>query len=400
MNILYVINQYPKISHTFIRREVLEMESQNETVLRASIRRPPEGLVDTTDLEEEVKTHYIISNFSEVFCYLIKGLTAKGIWASIKLLIPYSLKSRRKLKTIIYFVEAICLAGKYKKENVNHVHAHFGTNSADVAMFTAKMLKLPFSFTIHGADELDNFEDYSIARKVEQSFKIFCVCSYIAAQVKRKVPFKEHYKVIVSKCGIEVIEHQAEVVLQNKDATLLNLVIVARACPEKGYFTLLESLKYVKLNSSCQFYLRIIGGGEELQIVKEQAKEYGLTKNILFMGWKSTDEVLDIVAQSDLFVLPSYMEGLPISIMEAMMVKTPVLSTYVSGIPELIKHGINGMLVPANDHIKLAEEVISFSKMSKTLRANIADEARLSVVTNHNLVNVVGNMREELKCDC
>ncbi|HAS6347418.1 TPA: glycosyltransferase [Vibrio vulnificus] len=394
---MYVINQYPKISHTFIRREIIEMENQGEIILRSSIRRPPEQLVDAVDIVEEKKTHFIISTLNEMLHYFIIGLTTQGLWGGINFFVSYVVKSRKRIKTLLYFIEAICLAGRYKKDGVEHIHAHFGTNSADVAMFASKMLGVPFSFTIHGADEIDNFDDYSITKKVEQSLKTFCVCSYIAAQVKRKTSVEDHYKVTVSKCGVEVIDHQVGQPLVDRNNNVLNLVIVARICPEKGYFTLLESLRYIRKNSLCQFQLRVIGGGEDLEQVKEKVREFDLSNNILFMGWKSTDEVLDIVAQSDLFVLPSYMEGLPISIMESMMVKTPVLSTYVSGIPELIRHGINGILVPANDHIRLAQEIVSFSELSESKRNELTLLAKESVVTNHSLDRVVSKMRSEIR---
>ncbi|KGY13318.1 hypothetical protein NM22_07500 [Vibrio tubiashii] len=396
MTILYVINQYPKISHTFIRREIIEMEAQGKTILRSSIRRPPETLVDVADIVEEGKTHYIISGISAISRNLLKGLTTKGLWDSAKFFVSYMAKSRKKFKSLLYYVEALCLAGRYKNDSVEHIHAHFGTNSADVAMFTSKMLGVPFSFTIHGADELDNFQDYSITKKVEQSLKTFCVCSYIAAQVKRKTQLEDHHKVSVAKCGVEVINHKVQQPLNDRNDTLLNLVIVARVCPEKGYFTLLEALKHIKSQGLCNFHLRVIGGGEDLQSVEAKAQQYGLANDITFMGWKSTEEVLDVVAQSDLFVLPSYMEGLPISIMESMMVKTPVLSTYVSGIPELIEHGVNGLLVPANDYHRLANAIVEFSTMPQDARDELTVLAKESVVSNHSLDRVVANICMEI----
>ncbi|MDE3270649.1 glycosyltransferase family 4 protein [Pseudoalteromonas sp. G4] len=394
MTILYVVNQYPKISHTFIRREILEMEKQGESILRSSIRRPPEKLIDQTDIIEQSKTHYILNKRFDLLIYFLKGLATKNFFSTFRFFVSYLNQSRRKVKPILYFIEAICLAGRFKAEKLKHIHAHFGTNSADVAMFSSKLLNVGFSFTIHGADELDNFEEYSIRQKVNQAEKTFCICSYLAAQVKRKTDLFVHNKLVVNKCGVEDVDNLNKKTSRKRNQDIVELVIVARACPEKGYFTLLEALNYIKSQSQCNFHLSVVGGGDDLQQVKTKAKEFGLLENISFLGWKTSQEVFDLVGQSDLFVLPSYMEGLPISIMEAMLVETPVLSTYVAGIPELIENGKNGMLVPANEHIPLAKAICDFALLSDVERDELTRLARNSVLMHHDLSLVVKEKRK------
>jgi hypothetical protein len=192
MKIGYLINQYPKVSHSFVRREILALEKQGVNIQRYSVRDSADGLVDKQDIAEYKKTTTLL-NFAMVNVVLTVFLSFfNAPFVFIKILIfalTLSIKAEAGIvKHVIYFVEALVLARLLKQDEVQHLHAHFGTNSTTVAMLACKYISIPFSFTVHGPEEFDKPAFISLPEKIKQAAFVVAISSFGRSQLYRLVP--------------------------------------------------------------------------------------------------------------------------------------------------------------------------------------------------------------------
>ena len=354
MRVAYLINQYPKISHSFIRREILALEKMGLSIFRYSIRHVPlDSLVDQFDIDEYYKTYTILYNNT----YLLKALVLSSI-ASPKVFARAAgsafflgLNSKRGLfRHLAYLAEASILKQKLNKTNVEHVHAHFGTNSATVALLCRLLGGPPYSFTVHGPEEFDDTLGLALEEKIKHCSFVVAVSNFGRGQLMRWCSQDLWYKIKVVHCSVDDSFLQAS---ETKTPEVPRLVCVGRLCAQKGQLLLLEALHILDKEGG-DFELVLAGDGEMRGVVEERIKEYGLERKVRITGWISGDQVKSEILASRVMVLPSFSEGLPVVIMEALALQRPVISTYVAGIPELVEHGKNGWLVPAGSVHDLA----------------------------------------------
>jgi len=350
MRIAYFTNQYPKVSHSFIRREILALEKLGHTVKRFALRSDGEELVDPVDRDEFSKTSYVLSEskisiimacLNVIFKQPLRFLT------TLILAIKLGFRSDRGvLRNIAYLLESCVLLKWQRAQDIQHVHAHFGTNSTSVVMFAHLLGGAGYSFTVHGPEEFDKPEFISLAEKIKHSRFVVAISSYGRSQIFRWIPSEQWPKVKIVRCGLD-----AEF-LADKDPTESNLsnqfVCVGRLCEQKGQLLLLESMQVLK-EAGVDCHLVLAGDGPMRTEVENRILDYGLTERVTITGWISSAQVKQILIDSRGLVLPSFAEGLPVVIMEALALYRPVITTYVAGIPELVKNDENGWLIPAGD---------------------------------------------------
>ena len=198
MKIAYFINQYPKVSHTFIRREIQALESKGINVARFAIRCNEAEIIDENDKEEYVKTRYIVKEpLFRIFITVLHNLIFNpgNFYRTFKLAIRVGKKSERGLLLhLIYFIEACILTKWVQVNSIAHVHAHFGTNSTTVAMLSRQLGGSAFSFTVHGS-ELEKSEFISLDEKVRHAAFVVAVCSYGRSQLYRSVEYEQWHKI-------------------------------------------------------------------------------------------------------------------------------------------------------------------------------------------------------------
>lgn len=356
LKICYLVNQYPKISHTFIRREILALEGLGAEVLRVSVRQVAETLVDPVDREEQDKTHFIISSS--------KGRSAWAIFTATLSQLPRLLKALplwyrlgknahgSYLKHFFYLAEACWLRRFSAKHGVQHIHAHFGTNSASVALLCRQLGGPEYSFTVHGPEEFDSPKALSINEKIHHAKFAVAITSFCKSQLYRWADFADWPKITEVHCAID------DAVLQNSSnavTSALRLVSIGRLCEQKGQVILLSAIRQIKKRHPA-IELNLIGDGEYRGYIERYIKEHGLEGNVILHGWQGTAGIIEQLDQSAALVLPSFAEGLPVVIMEAFARRRPVLTTYVAGIPELVTSDC-GWLVPAGDVDALARAI-------------------------------------------
>lgn len=347
--ICYLINQYPKVSHTFIRREILALERQGAEVGRVSIRRVPESIVDGCDIAELDQTRFIISESSIKSLIGLFGLLLKHFLPAIRALpVMFSLARRAHfslVKHFFYWLEAAWLYEYCQQQGIGHVHAHFGTNPAAVALLCRAMGGPDYSFTVHGPEEFDSPVALSLNEKIAKAKFVVAITSFCRSQLMRWASFSDWQKIIEVHCALDdaLLSSPSGSYERNKH-TLVN---IGRLCEQKGQWILLQA--FVQLSDTLpSLTLHLVGDGEYRATFEEFVRQHGLQQRIIFHGWLAGEQIVNLLDNASAMVLPSFAEGLPVVIMEAFARRTPVVTTNIAGVPELVTPN-NGWLVPAGD---------------------------------------------------
>ena len=288
---------------------------------------------------------------------------------------------RPMLFHLIYLAEACQTAQWAQAAKSRHIHAHFGTNPAEVAMLAGVLADVPYSFTVHGPEEFDRPQFLKLADKIKHAKFVVAISSFGRSQLSRWIDFSEWYKVQEVHCGLEPAFYA------DADTTLPaepTLVCVGRLCEQKGQMLLVEAAKQLK-EANIAFSLVLAGDGEMRAEIEQLIKKYQLEQQVKITGWISSDAVRTHILAAQALVLPSFAEGLPVVIMEAMALRRPVLTTYIAGIPELVTHGKNGWLFPAGSVDALVGAMkAALNTPQKQLQA-MGDDAFLRVTVRHDI---------------
>jgi glycosyltransferase involved in cell wall biosynthesis len=353
MKLAYLVNQYPKTTHTFIRREIAAMEKMGFEVERFSIRPTLEALEDSLDEAEKSRTHVVLDGGARA---LLENLVSigvtnpRGLLKAMRLAFEVGRVSERGLlRHVVYLAEACALRRWLDRTSCEHLHAHFGTNSATVAMLCREVGGPPFSFTVHGPEEFDKPDLIALAKKIEKSAFVAAVSSFALSQLYRRSSVDDWSKLHVVRCGID------EAFLDAPRAPIPaapRLVCVGRLCEQKGQIILVEAAAELA-KCGVTFELVLVGDGELRSELEARVQARGLSRMVRLLGWASSSRVREEIAAARALVLPSFAEGLPVVLMEAFALGRPVISTYVAGIPELVTPG-TGWLVPAGSAAALA----------------------------------------------
>nr|WP_314872961.1 glycosyltransferase [uncultured Pseudomonas sp.] len=385
MRIAYFINQYPKVSHSFIRREILALERQGFEVERIALRGWDGELQDSEDIAERSKTRFVLEDgvkgllkpllqviraqprrfFSALWLALRMGRRADRSW-------PYHL---------IYLAEACRVLQWLQAFGAEHVHAHFGTNSTEVVMLAHALGGPRYSFTLHGPEEFDKPQFLHVDEKVRRAAFVAAVSSYGRSQLYRWVAHAHWDKVKVVHCGLEAAFHTGPSV---PVPAVPRLVCVGRLCEQKGQLLLLEAAQLLAAQGM-PFELVLAGDGEMRAEIETLIARHGLQGQVRITGWISSAQVREELLAARALVLPSFAEGLPVVIMEAMALRRPVLTTYVAGIPELVRPGENGWLFPAGAVQELAAAMADCLGQPDEVLQRMGDAAWQRVLERHDI---------------
>ena len=386
MRVAYFTNQYPKVSHSFIRREILALERQGVDVARFALRGWREELVDPDDLAEREKTHYLLRGglgalLPATIRQLVSapGLFLQGVRMALRL---SRLSDRPALYHLVYLAEACELIAKCRQQGVEHLHVHFGTNPTEVALLARLMGGLPYSFTVHGPDEFDRPLGLHLREKIEAASHVVAISSYGRSQLYRWVGHSHWHKIQVVHCGLETAFFDPPPT-EPIPATP-RLVCVGRLCEQKGQLLLLDAFRRLR-DRGGDFQLVLAGDGEMRPELEAFIALHKLQDQVSITGWISSERVKQELLAARTMVLASFAEGLPVVIMEAMALGRPVLSTSIAGIPELVRHGVDGWLVPAGDVDALVETLGSALATSTAQLEQMGLAARARVIERHSI---------------
>lgn len=392
MKIAYLINQYPSISHSFIRREIEALERRGVEIFRFAIRASAHGAIAPEDRREAEKTRRIVgAGAAELFAAIASSLATRpaGALAAMALALRMGWRSEAGLaRHFFYAAEALALAGWMRRDGLAHVHAHFGTNSATVAMLAARVNGARFSMTVHGPEEFDKPALIALPQKIRAASFVAAVSSFGMSQLRRLVEPEFWDRLRIVPCGVEKSFHEGAAPAPI-DA---RFVCVGRLSEQKGQLTLIEAAAEVKRRGG-RFRLTLIGDGDMRGDIEAAIARQGLGDMVVLAGWKTPDEVRREIEACRAFVLPSYAEGLPVSIMEAMLLERPVISTYVAGVPELVIDGENGWLAPAGDASALADAMAAAMAAPATRIAEMGRAAKARALARHDIDEIAGRLQ-------
>jgi colanic acid/amylovoran biosynthesis glycosyltransferase len=383
MRIAYLINEYPKISHSFIRREIQALEHQGLEIIRISIRGWGVKQVDEQDRLEQSRTLYVLRARALGWLLALAGAFATRPLALVRafmLACQMGYRAERPLLVhLVYLAEACYIGRLLRQAGAQHLHAHFGTNSAEVAMLIHLLGGPDWSFSVHGPEEFDKATLIGLGEKIRRSSFVVAVSSYTRGQLYRWAGQGCWPKIHVVRCGLDQV-YLAEPAVSLSSAR--RLVCLGRLCEQKGQLLLVEAAHRLDVDG-IDFELVLAGDGELRGDIETLVARHKLQERVRIIGWIGGERVRAEILAARAVVLPSFAEGLPVVLMEAMALQRPVISTYVAGIPELVVAGEHGWLVPAGDLDGLTHAMRACLEAPTDVLTRMGRSARLRVLERH-----------------
>lgn len=396
--VAYLINHYPKISHAFIRREILALECTGIDVARFALRGWDAECVDAEDVVEQTRTRYVLQQgLLPLLIATLRVLFSSPVrfFGALRLAFRTGRWSDRPLAYhLTYLAEACRLVPWLRSCGAAHVHAHFGTNAAEVVMLAQALGGPSYSITVHGPEEFDKPHALNLSEKVRRSAFTVAITSFARSQIYRWIEQEHWPKVNVVHCGIEAAFHEGPF---PRAPEAPRLVCLGRLSPEKGQLLLVEAATLLAAKEVL-FELTLVGDGPMRSSIEAQVSERGLSDRIKLTGSISTERLREELLRARALVLPSFAEGLPMVIMEAMALRRPILTTWIAGIPELVRDGVDGWLFPAGSVESLASAMEDcLSRPVEQLWA-MGESARARVLERHSVEDQAVRLNELFRC--
>jgi len=356
MKLAYLVSRYPSVSHTFILREIQALRKLGVAVGTFSVRHPVASEVLGTEAQEEMsRTKCLVpATMRELIaaffrCVYTRPLLFSSVFAVavLRLNVPM----RERFKWLCYFGEAVLLSQRLQDGTYEHLHCHFGNNGASTGMLAARLARIPFSMTCHGSELLE-IERHRLVEKVRQAAFVACVSHYGKAQLMRVCDPDGWSKLHVVRCG----PPRSIQPTPRETAGALEVLCVGRLSPEKGHLVLLDALARLR-DRQVDVRCTIVGGGPLFDDVVARMRALRLAERVELTGPLPPERVAARYAGCDVVVLPSFSEGVPVVLMEAMAGGRAVVATRVGGVAELIEHGKTGLLVAPGDPEELAAAI-------------------------------------------
>jgi colanic acid/amylovoran biosynthesis glycosyltransferase len=356
LTIAYLTSLYARASDTFIRGEVARLRALGHTVHTFSVRRcDPKELVDDDVRREHAATEFLLeAGLPRMALAFLRALSRSPRTALAALALAVRTGNpgvKGRLWPFAYLLQASYLAERLRAKGVAHLHNHIGENSAAVAMLASVLSGVPFSLTVHGPGEFDRPNELKLGEKVHRAAFTAAVSEFGRSQLYRWSDPADWSRVHVVHCGLDgtFLGRAPSPVPQAR-----RLVCVGRLAEQKGQLILVEAAARLAAEG-LEFEVVLVGDGPMRAAVEGLVSRLGLHGRIRLTGWQGAEGVRDELLAARALVLPSFAEGLPVVLMEALALGRPVVSTYVAGIPELVEPGVCGWLVPAGAVEPLAD---------------------------------------------
>ena len=385
MRIGYLVNTYPRPSHSFIRREIAALEALGFDIHRFSMRGDAQALKDPADRQEHDRTERILeAGGPRLLGDLARaaGANAGQLRRAISMAHARAQAGESSLaRQLIYLAEGARIAARSKALGLQHIHAHFGTNSARVAAFSRLLGGPPFSFTVHGPEEFDRPQPLDLGGKLALSEFCVTVSSFGRSQMYRWADSADLDKVRVVHCGLDLDRWRDPAPMPQGP---LHLVAVGRFAEQKGFGLLIRAFAQAWRENPA-LRLSLVGDGELRPLVQQVIAAEGMEPAVSLLGWQDETGVRDAIDAAHVLVTPSFAEGLPVVLMEAMARARPVIGTYIAGIPELVRPGQDGWLVPAGDADALAQAMLDAAACTPQALSEMGQSALARVTARHDI---------------
>lgn len=376
---------YPAISHTFILREVTALRAAGLRVTTCSVNRPaPHHLIGAEEREAAASTFYLLDAAHDPLTVMAAAWRAirrprrlaAVLWALRR---SGATGIRGHLRQLAYLAEGMVLARFLEQRGAARIHNQLGMASASVSLYASILAGIPFSFTLHGPDDFFEGSARQIAGKIARADAVACISEFCRNQARGLCSPQDWPKLHVVRCGVDPALYPEA----RKTPLLRRMLFVGRLVPVKGVSVLLQAFGRI-ISDFPEATLTIVGDGEERARLQAMAADLDADGRIHFTGARNQQQVAAHMAEADLLVLPSFAEGLPVVLMEAMAAGVPVIATHVAGTPELVEDGVTGRLVRPGDTAQLAQAVADCLTDSRPA-LDMARRGRLRALRNHDM---------------
>ena len=380
--IAYLVSQYPAVNHTFVLREVRELRRMGFDIRVASIRasdRPFEKLTEE-EQEEQRATFYI------------KTAGAGGVlWSHLKILLTrpgsyvgglfFALRlagfhPRATLANLFYFAEAIVFTAWLRREGLTHAHMHF---TSTVGLLARRVLPMRTSVTIHGPAEFN--AGFYLREKIETFDRVIAISEYGRSQLMLNSDYSQWSKLRVSRLGVDPVLYAPRPFRESPSP--FEIINVGRLAAVKAQHVLIAALDRL-VREGRDVRLRFVGDGPDREVLELDVAQRALQEHVVFEGWQNADRVRALYQNADIFALSSFAEGIPVVLMEAMAMEIACVSTWITGIPELIRNEVDGLLVPPSSAEELAAALARLMD-DRELRRRIGRSGRERILQDYDL---------------
>lgn len=401
MRIAYLTGEYPRVTDTFIQREVAALRQHGKadgtTVHTFSVRKPKasEALSETQRQESDCTSYLLPVNPLELLVAHVALLITQPASYFQAIALAWQTRQlgiRGTLYQLIYFLEAGLLAHRLHKQDITHLHNHFGDSSCTVAMLASALGRFDYSFTLHGPGIFFEPFRWQLSEKISRAKFVSCISYFCRSQTMIFAPWESWPNLHIVHCGVDPDQFTRDSQLSTTSPSLgtqpavfkgQRLLYVGRLAAAKGMPILLKSMAALKLTYS-EIQLTVVGDGEDRVELEKRAQILGLSDRVDFVGYQTPDAVREYLQASDIFVMSSFAEGVPVVLMEAMVSGLPVVATQIAGVSELVEDDVNGFLVPPSDVGSLTQK-IQMLLADEDLRKRLGDRGQQKVSQEFNI---------------
>lgn len=387
LRIAYLVSRYPTVSHAFILREVCTLRNLNFDIKVTSIDIPDRKISHLTEIElEETKAAFYVkmAKFKDVIkSHSYTLLTqpwgyVKGLFFALRL---GKTDIGKMFYGLYYFIEAVMIGHWMRQQQIPHLHVHFANTVSTIGLIVKKIFPISFSLTVHGPDEFYNTLEYYLTEKVINANFICCISYFTRSQLMMLSPPTHWDKFEVCHIGIDATLFNPRPFREKADP--LEILCVEPLMPIKGQVIILEAMTLL-ISQGRHVRLRFVGEGTDRHRLEKKVLQRKLINHVIFEGAVDQTNLLNFYKQADILVLASFAEGLPNLLMEAMAMEIPCVTTHIAGIPELIRHGEEGMLVAPSDADMIARSIALLMDMPE-LRRQLGQAGRKRILRDYEL---------------
>jgi glycosyltransferase involved in cell wall biosynthesis len=398
MKLGYLVSQYPALSHTFVLREVRALRSCGIEVCVVSVRRCDRSTakLSADEAEEAVQTFSVLgAGYLHALIANLRVLCRHPLGYLRGLLYAWSL-SRGTPKLVLmytfYFLEAVVAGDYFERQQVRNIHTHF---SSTVLLVLARIFRVRYSLTLHGSGEFVDVIGFHLAEKVAGATFVATVAQYGMSQVLNAAEIAHWHKVVVLPLGVDVDAYPPRSSPRREPGEPFRLLSVGRLSAPKGYPILIEAVALLR-DRGRNVRLTLVGEGPLRAVLEGQIALRGLGDLIHLAGACNHDRVVSFYDSSDAFVLSSFLEGVPVVLMEAMAMELPCVATWITGIPEIIETDVEGLLVPPASASAIADAVTRLIEDPEGAR-RLGIAARRKVLAKYHLGPNVERLAQEFR---
>jgi colanic acid/amylovoran biosynthesis glycosyltransferase len=390
----YLVSQYPKLSMIFITREVLQLRQLGWDVRVASINNADRSLDGLTVAEaDEARLAFYVKRRGLVGAARAHALTFAtrpvGWLRGLRLAISLGRFDVSQIGLhLAYFSEAVIVGRWMSQGKLGHLHVHLGSQAATVGLYVKRTFSVGLSITVHGPDEFYDVTTHHLRRKVADADFIVCISHFAKSQLMKLSPYEHWSKLVVSRLGID--PHIFTPVPPSTPDQPFEILCIGRLTSAKGQHLLIDVAADLR-SKQRSFKIRVVGDGEDRRSLEQLSTSRAMVDSVIFEGAVDQDRIREFYSRADCFCLPSFAEGIPVVLMEAMAMELPCITTHITGIPELITNDVNGLLVAPSDVAGIVQAIERLMD-DRSLGRALGRRARERVLTDYNLERNVGSL--------